>query len=238
MDTICYTPIGIIESCFSEKFGAPRQSGLVPAATAQICIHEKFARKEAWADLNHFSHIWIIYDFNRIPKTHVKMTARPPRLGGNQRVGVFASRSPYRPNTIGLSSAYLESVCYQQEKVILKVSNIDLISGTPVLDIKPYLPYSDAHPNAHGHYAQTKPQNAVSIIFSEKAQQQCQFYENQGYKQLGTLIRQTLSLDPRPAYKNTHPAQHYGMQLYDLNIRWHTSNGIFEVTEIKQIPKE
>ena len=141
-------PIGTIESCFKEKFGIPRQPGLAPAAQATLVLHPPYSNPGAMAGLEAFSHIWLIYIFHAIEKGKWKPTVRPPRLGGNKRTGVFATRSNFRPNPLGISAVKLEKIVPDGETIRLELSGVDLLDGTPVLDIKPYIPFADAHPDA------------------------------------------------------------------------------------------
>ena len=140
------TPIGTIESCFKEKFGVPRQPGLAPAARASLILQPPYNRPEALAGLEAFSHIWLVYLFHAIEKGKWKPTVRPPRLGGNRRTGVFATRSNFRPNPIGLSAVKLENIVTRGPDIRLELSGVDLLDGTPVLDIKPYIDGVDQPP--------------------------------------------------------------------------------------------
>ena len=165
---LVFHPIGIVHSCFTEKFGIPRQAGLVPAARATLEILPPFDQKEAFRGLDDFSHLWIVFVFHGIVAGKWQPTVRPPRLGGNTRVGVFASRSGFRPNPIGISSVVLESVRRDHGKLLLDVAGIDMLDQTPVLDIKPYLPYADSIPDANGGYASDPPRPSISIEFSNQ----------------------------------------------------------------------
>ena len=162
-------PIGIIHSCFSEKFGIPRQPGLVPVARAILEMRPPYDRDEAVNGLETFSHLWIIFVFHANPKGKWQPTVRPPRLGGNRRLGVFATRSGFRPNPIGLSVVRLEGIRRYKNKLLLDLSGVDLLDRTPVLDIKPYLPYVDSVPDAIGGFADRRPASAVTVVFSDHA---------------------------------------------------------------------
>ncbi len=146
-------PIGYVRSCFREKFGTPRQPGLIPSATGEIVVHPPYHTPHAFTQLEQFSHIWVLFLFHQALRDEWKPRVRPPRLGGNQSLGVFASRSPFRPNNIGLSPLKLERIEYGERPGRLFVSGIDLLDGTPVLDIKPYVPYADALPEARNDIA-------------------------------------------------------------------------------------
>ena len=164
----CFHPIGVVYSCFSEKFGIPRQPGLVPAARATLEILPPYDRDEAFRGLDDFSHLWIVFVFHGIDAEKWQPTVRPPRLGGNTRVGVFASRSGFRPNPIAISSVVLESIRRDHGKMVLELSGIDILDQTPVLDIKPYLPYADSIPDANGGYAGEPPRPSIAIDFSNR----------------------------------------------------------------------
>ena len=230
-----FQPIGIIRSCFPEKFGIPRQPGLVKGATATLELLSPYDRTEALEGLEAFSHLWVIFVFHASLKETWKATVRPPRLGGNKRVGVFASRSMYRPNPIGLSVVELERIDTTTEQPRLFLKGVDLLDGTPVLDIKPYLPYVDAIPNAHGGYAHGSPQPRLQVNFSATAAAQCASYEHT-YPNLRTLIIQVLELDPRPAYYDEqHSGKEFGMRLLDFDIKWCIEGEQVEVLAIEKV---
>jgi tRNA-Thr(GGU) m(6)t(6)A37 methyltransferase TsaA len=211
------TPIAVVHSCFTDKFGIPRQPGLVPAATAELELLPPGNRPEAVEGLAAFSHIWVLFLFHQAVARGWNPTVRPPRLGGNKRVGVFASRSPQRPNFIGSSVVRLEKIVTKGSGVILHVAGVDLLDQTPVLDIKPYVPYSDCVPEATCGYA-PEPRPALEIVFSPEARDFCRRYQEQTGRQLFALISQVLAQDPRPAYHEDD--RDYGMSLWDLNIRF------------------
>ncbi len=233
-----FNPIGVIHSCFKEKFGIPRQPGLVSEARATLELKAPFNRCEAVDGLDGFSHIWVIFVFHEAMREQWRPTVRPPRLGGNQRVGVFASRSPFRPNPVGLSVVKLEKIECDGGRCLLHLSGADLLDGTPVLDIKPYLPYADALPGANGGYAADYPAQNVSIMFSELADAQCTERENTGTPGLRLLIKQVLSQDPRPAYRTNGERaekQTFGMRLYDFDLRWMVEAGQVTVLELSPV---
>ncbi len=218
-----FEPIGYIASCFKEKFGIPRQSGLIPEARGVLEIVPPYNRPEAFRELADYSHIWLSFVFHANGRSEWKPTVRPPRLGGNQRVGVFASRSPFRPNPIGLSVVQLERLELEPKRVALHVSGIDLLDGTPVLDIKPYLPYADALPGASSGYAPEAPsaEGSVDIHFSSTAEQALNAFPEQQADALRRLIRQMLALDPRPGYRRGGREQRrYGTRLLDFDLQW------------------
>lgn len=228
-----FTPIGIIHSCFREKFGIPRQPGLVPAARATLELLPPYNQPAAVRELEGFSHVWLVFVFHGVPVGHWQPTVRPPRLGGNRRVGVFASRSPFRPNPIGLSVVRLERIAIDQGRVILHLSGIDLLDETPVLDIKPYLPYVDCIPAATGGFAPEAPSAERVVAFSPAATTFCMAWPNGDLRE---LITQILKQDPRPAYEQADSTpQQYGMKLYNADVRWEIRDGMAYVTEIVPI---
>lgn len=224
IDSYELQPIGVVHSPCREKFAVPRQPGLVPALVAQIEILPEFAREEAFAQLDGFSHIWLVSLFHQVQRATWQPTVRPPRLGGNKRVGVFASRSPFRPNPIGLSLVVLQRMEIQADRLILHVQGCDLVDGTPIVDIKPYLPYADSRPDAIAGYVQNLPVKQLQVSFSEDAQRQCALYERQGYNQLSKLIVQLVQQDPRPAYVEDEPGRSYAFRLYDFDVVFHVDN--------------
>lgn len=223
-------PIGIIHSCFREKFGIPRQSGLVSEARATLELLPPYHLPEAVRGLEGFSHLWLIFAFHGIPAGHWQPTVRPPRLGGHQRLGVFATRSPFRPNPIGLSAVRLEQIEIEQGRVVLHLAGVDLLDGTPVLDIKPYLPYADCIPEATGGFAPEAPETALIVAFSPSAEAFCAAWPE---GDLPALITQILRQDPRPAYGRDRAApQRYGMKLYNFDLRWEICGDTASVIEI------
>jgi tRNA-Thr(GGU) m(6)t(6)A37 methyltransferase TsaA len=215
-----YRPIGIVTSCFTEKFGIPRQPGLVPAARATLKLLPPYDRDEIYRGLDEFSHLWIVFVFHAIEAQQRRPTVRPPRLGGNRRLGVFATRSGFRPNPIGISSVVLDSVRREHGKMVLELSGVDLLDQTPVLDIKPYLPYADSIPDASGGYAAQPPRPSLSIQFSDRGRQASTEAEKT-YPGFTELVTQVLGTDPRPAYMADRCNRtEFGLQLYDRNIRW------------------
>jgi tRNA (adenine37-N6)-methyltransferase len=233
MENIQLRPIGIIHSCFKEKFGIPRQSGLVTAATATLELLSPYDCPEALEELQGFSHVWLVFVFHQAMREDWKPTVRPPRLGGNRRIGVFASRSPFRPNPIGLSAVKLEGIQCSNGRCTLEISGADLLDGTPVLDIKPYLPYADALPDAQGGFAARAPVNEMLVLFAESAAEQCARWQQDEFPGLRQLIEQTLQADPRPAYSgNEAGGREYGVRLYDLDVRWRVRGRQIEVFEV------
>ena len=212
-------PVAIVRSCFKEKFGIPRQAGLVPDARATIEVLPPFNDPQAFAELAECSHIWLQFVFHENKHYQWQPRVRPPRLGGNKTLGVFASRSPYRPNALGLSAVKLEKIDYQQGQLKLIVCGADLLDGTPVLDIKPYVPYADCLPQAVNPIAQQEP-NTVMVEFTDDAARFCENYQRREKSALHELIRQVLAQDPRPQYHAKQADKIYGCRLQDVNVRW------------------
>ena len=230
-----FQPVGIVRSCFPEKFGIPRQPGLVEEATAILELLPPYDRVEALEGLEAFSHLWLIFVFHASLKETWKPTVRPPRLGGNKRVGVFASRSMFRPNPIGLSVVELARVDTATEQPRLFLKGVDLLDGTPVLDIKPYLPYVDAISNADGGYAQGTPEPRLQVSLSSVAEEQCASYQDE-YPNLESLIIHLLELDPRPAYCDAdNSTQEFGMRLLDFDIKWRVEGEQVVVMAIERV---
>ncbi len=235
-ESVSFKPIGVIRSCYKEKFGIPRQAGLVTASRATLELYAPYDCPEALVELEGFSHIWVIFVFHQLKRQAWKPTVRPPRLGGNQRLGVFASRSPFRPNPIGLSAVLLDRIDCSGGHCQLQLRGADLLDGTPVLDIKPYVPYADALPKARGGYATQPPVTALVVKFSELAAQQCAVLETSGIPGLRQLIEQILRADPRPAYcANDVVQQNFGMRLYDFDVQWAVAGQVIEVQALQPI---
>ena len=233
-DAITCRPIGIIRSPFREKFGIPRQPGLAPAARATFEPVPPFDRPEAYEGLDDFSHLWLIFHFHAVAREAWKPTVRPPRLGGNRRVGVFASRSMFRPNPVGLSVVALERIDRSGPHPVLHLQGVDLLDGTPVLDIKPYLPWVDAIPEARAAYAGSRPGTETAVRFSPPARQQLDAAARQ-HPELPALIEQVLAQDPRPAYRAgaDEPGRVYGMRLDGFDVRWKVTAAGIEVVAIE-----
>jgi len=215
-------PIGTIESCFKEKFGIPRQPGLAPAAQAALVLHPPYSNPEALTGLEAFSHIWLIYIFHAIEKGKWKPMVRPPRLGGNKRTGVFATRSNFRPNPLGISAVKLEKITRQGHRIRLELSGVDLLDGTPVLDIKPYLPYADTIVGAKGGFAEKAPETGLTVEFTVEAKATCEQLESGAAPGITLLIEQILALDPRPAYtgKKNKSERIYGSRILNVDVHW------------------
>ena len=213
-----FEPIAIVESPYKEKFGIPRQAGLVSAAKGRVVMLPPFDRPEAFSGLEKSTHLWLLFVFHGIEGASWRPTVRPPRLGGNKRIGVFASRSGFRPNPIGMSVVKLEGISATAAGVSLSISGLDLMDGTPILDIKPYIPYADMLPDACSEFAASAPDQLLSVRFSDHADDVLAEIDRNGA--LRNLIAETLSLDPRPAYKGDDDDRVYGMRLGEFDVRW------------------
>lgn len=224
-------PIAMIESPYQEKFAVPRQPRLVPSATARVKLLGELNCLEAVRGIEQFSHLWLLFLFDKNLSAGWKPTVRPPRLGGNERVGVLASRSTFRPNGIGMSAVELKAVVKQGEQIYLELGSVDLVNGTPIIDIKPYIPYSDSIPEATGGYADDEPSRS-EVIFSQSALTTLQHLP-QGKTQQA-VIAEVLAQDPRPAYKKNRPdSREYAVNLYDLNVKFTVNGQLVTVTAIE-----
>jgi tRNA-Thr(GGU) m(6)t(6)A37 methyltransferase TsaA len=226
--------IGQVNSPYKEKFAIPRQPGLVNSAKGTITLIGDANNAELVRDLEQFSHIWILFVFHGTQEQGWKPLVRPPRLGGNKKVGVLATRSTFRPNPIGMSVVKLESIDIKEQQVILHISSMDLLDQTPVIDIKPYVPYSDAIPHANAGFAQSQPSTDLQVTFNEQADTAL-IKHSKTFPDLALFIEQVLAQDPRPAYKQGKSDDKiYGMNLYYLNIQWKmrglTSIEVIEIT--------
>lgn len=235
MSSFQFNVIGTVESPYKQKFAIPRQPGLIAEARGKLVLAPPYADDDIVRGIESFSHLWLVFVFHETASKGWSPLVRPPRLGGNTRKGVFATRATFRPNPIGLSVVKLERVYRQQDKLVLELSGIDLLDGTPILDIKPYLPYADALPGAAGGFADSAPETRMAVSFSEQARDFC--LAQQAHPELALLIEKVLKQDPRPSYKKQRDTeQHYGMTLYHFNIKWTVNGEHNHVTEISQLP--
>lgn len=218
--------IARMHSDFAEKFGIPRQSGLVSALRAAVVFEPEFRNPDALRGIADFSHLWLIWEFSEAIRENWSPTVRPPRLGGNERLGVFATRSPFRPNPIGLSCVRLEEVRQDQAHgTILIVSGADLMDGTPIYDIKPYIPYADAHPEARGGFAQDAPKPTLAVDFPPDLLARVPEDRREA-------LRAVLALDPRPSYQND-PTRIYGMRFAGCDIRFTVQDNTLTVCGVE-----
>lgn len=234
-----FNHIGYIHSPYKEKFAVPRQPGLAPSATAELEIVAPYNDINAFSGLESFSHLWLVFIFHKnsdaINDNKWSPTVRPPRLGGNKRVGVFATRSPCRPNPIGLSLVEFHGIKQINDKIFLILSNIDLIEGTPIIDIKPYIPYADAKPDALGGFAQAKPEPLMKVHFSKQAVDIIKQSQD-SHPALQQLICEVLQQDPRPAYKKAKAdSKTYAVHLFDFNVSWINEGCISTVVNIEPL---
>ena len=219
--------IGHIENLFTEKFGIPRQSGLV-GVLSRIVLADEFRNPDVYRGLEDYSHVWLIWEFSANKEVPFSPTVRPPRLGGNIRMGVFATRSPYRPNKMGLSCVKIEKIeLHTPDGPILWVSGADLMNGTPILDIKPYLPHSDSIHNAKGGFSTQVAWQTLQVEIPEHLLAAIPQEQRES-------IIQLLSQDPRPAYQND-PTKVYGVTYSNLNIRFTVTEGKLIVTNIQPL---
>ena len=217
--------IARIHSDFPEKFGIPRQSGLVPALRAKIVFEPEYRNPDALRGIEGFSHLWLIWQFSAAVRDTWSPTVRPPRLGGNERVGVFATRSPFRPNAIGLSCVKLEGVRHEDGfGDVLIVAGADLMDGTPILDIKPYVPYADCHPDARGGFAAQGQDYLLTVDFPPELLVRVPEDKRQALK--GVLAQ-----DPRPAYQRD-PERVYGLPFAGLEVRFTVADGRLTVRNV------
>ncbi|WP_419239334.1 tRNA (N6-threonylcarbamoyladenosine(37)-N6)-methyltransferase TrmO [Photobacterium leiognathi] len=225
-------PIGIIHSPYKEKFAVPRQPGLVASARSEIILQGDANSLEAVRGIEQFSHLWLLFLFDQNLEAGWRPTVRPPRLGGNERIGVFASRATFRPNGIGMSAVELKGVRHENGNVIIELGGVDLVDGTPIVDIKPYIPYSDSLPEAQGGFASNAP-DLMPVCFSETALNQLPA-KNKAYYQ--TVISEVLAQDPRPAYKKGKPdPKQYAVHLFDFNVHFSVTEQQITVNQIEKV---
>lgn len=233
MTEFVFNQIGVIRSPYKEKFAVPRQPGLVEDGGGELILQPPYNQAEAVRGLSDFSHLWIMFIFHQTLEGGWRPTVRPPRLGGNARVGVFATRSTFRPNPLGMSLVELKSIRTQGREVILELGSLDLVDGTPVVDIKPYLPFVESQPQAIAGFAQHAPSADMPVYFSPLAQQQLEKNQRR-YPNLRRFISQVLAQDPRPAYRKGEENQRdYAVWLLEFNVRWRVVNGQTEVLSLE-----
>ncbi|MBM0139324.1 hypothetical protein ALQ53_02947 [Pseudomonas cannabina] len=222
------SPVGFVRSCFKEKFAIPRQPHLAPAARGVLELVAPFDQGDAVQGLEQVSHVWLLFLFHLALEDKPRLKVRPPRLGGNQSMGVFATRATHRPNGIGQSVVKLDKV----EPGRLWLSGIDLLDGTPVLDIKPYVPYADAVSDARNGIASAAPE-LIPVHWQDSALMQAREHALRLNEPLVELVEQCLAQDPRPAYQLPTPERRYGARFWDLDVRWHYPQaGVICVLEV------
>ena len=216
--------IARIRNPYDVKFGVPRQSGLAEQVVSTIVFEPEFRSAEALRGIEEFSHLWLIWAFDRAEREEWSPTVRPPRLGGNRRVGVFATRSPYRPNAIGLSCVKLLSVEKGSEGAVLKVAGADLMNGTPIYDIKPYLPYADCRPEATGGFTDREEKRRVAVEIAPEAAEKLTEEEQR-------MLKDALKEDPRPAYQDT-PDREYRCRFSGKEVRFTVRDRVLTVIRV------
>ncbi|WP_407311837.1 tRNA (N6-threonylcarbamoyladenosine(37)-N6)-methyltransferase TrmO [Pseudomonas sp. nanlin1] len=209
-------PVGYLRSCFKEKFAIPRQPQLAPAARGVLELVAPFDQGDAVQGLEQVSHVWLLFVFHQALEAKPRLKVRPPRLGGNRSMGVFATRATHRPNGIGQSVVRLDKV----EPGRLWLSGIDLLDGTPILDIKPYVPYADQVASASNTMASAAPA-LIQVQWHAEALQQAHGHASRLQEPLVALIEQCLAQDPRPAYQTPTPERQYGVRFWDVDVQWH-----------------
>jgi tRNA-Thr(GGU) m(6)t(6)A37 methyltransferase TsaA len=215
-------PIGVMHSCFKERFGTPSQARLVPSARGWIEFYPPYDREEAFVGLDGFSHVWVLFLFHQSIDNELSLTVQPPYQNG-ARFGLWSTRAPNRPSQIGQSLVELERIEKEKGKVKLHLKGIDIIEGTPIIDIKPYLPYVDAVPDARGGFVHKAPQPRLEVSFTAQAEEQLGAIEND-YVELRQLIVEVLQLDPRRRdQRNGSEKKCFTLRLYDLSIRFEVS---------------
>lgn len=225
-DSKPFDTIAIIRTDFPEKFGIPRQSGIVKNLKGKIVFELKYRDPTAIRGLEDFTHLWLLWKFSESADCKWSPTVRPPRLGGNKRMGVFATRSPFRPNPIGLSCVKIEKITESSpEGPIIEVSGADMLDGTPIYDIKPYIPYTDSRPDAKGGFADKVHGDLLKVEIPDELAKEIPVDTLQSLKEI-------LASDPRPAYKEDSD-RIYGFDFSHYSIKFTVNNGILKITDIK-----
>lgn len=216
--------IAHIENAYDEKFGVPRQSGLVNGLESKIVFEPEYRVREAFRGIEEYSHLWLIWVFSEAVREQWSPTVRPPRLGGNKRMGVFSTRSPFRPNPVGISSVKLERIEYGDMGPVLYVTGADMMNGTPIIDVKPYLPYADSHTDASNGFALSDRQGTLQVIFSENADKKLS-------DEMRAYLYEVLSQDPRPQYKQDSE-KIYMMKFGGMDISFSVNGDILTVIDV------
>lgn len=232
MTEFCFQQIGVIESCFKQKFSIPRQPGLVLQAKATIILDSNYSSDEIIRGLDSYSHIWVIFVFHKSQMTNNKNTVRPPRLGGDKRMGVFATRSNFRPNPIGQSVVKLEGIEKKNNRLLINLSGIDFLDGTPVLDIKPYIPYVDSIPTASALFAALAPEKIFNVNFQTNALSEIEEASQITGHNILQLIEELLAYDPRP--RKIQPHQIYVTRIYNYDLKWQIEEKVATVISLEK----
>lgn len=223
--------IGFVKTDFPDKFGIPRQSGIVKSLKGKIIFQPEYRDSSALRGLEGFSHLWILWKFSKSVTKKWSPTVRPPRLGGNKRVGVFATRSPFRPNPIGLSSVKIENIIHNSPQgPIIEISGADLMDNTPIYDIKPYIPYTDSHPDAKGGFSDYVGGEKLEVFIPESL-------KNEMPSEKLSALREILAHDPRPAYQSDDDRE-YGFDFSDYSIKFKVKASQLTVIKIQKISKD
>ena len=231
MESICIHPIAKMQSDFTSKFGIPRQSGLVQELQSTIVFEPEFRNPDTLRGLDGYSHLWLIWQFSEEVRSDWSPTVRPPRLGGNTRMGVFATRSPFRPNNLGLSCVRLIGMEQTNNQgTVIHVAGADLMDGTPIFDIKPYIPYSDCHADASGGFTDTAEEFLLKVEFPEELL--LRLPENKREATVGVL-----SHDPRPSYQRD-PQRIYGLPFAGFDIRFKVQGDVLQVCDVVKLSKK
>ncbi|MEL4015730.1 tRNA (N6-threonylcarbamoyladenosine(37)-N6)-methyltransferase TrmO [Dryocola clanedunensis] len=233
MTAFSFEQIGVIRSPYKEKFAVPRQPGLVADGGGELHLLPPYNQADAVRGLEGFSHLWLLFVFHQTMEGGWRPTVRPPRLGGNARMGVFATRSTFRPNPIGMSLVELKGVRCHKDQVILQLGSLDLVDGTPIVDIKPYLPFAEALPDAVAGYAQSAPEADMPVYFTAEVEHLLAKHDKR-YPNIARFISQVLAQDPRPAYrKGEDVGKTYAVALLDFNVRWRVTEQGSEVFAVE-----
>ena len=220
-------PIAYMKNDYKEKFGIPRQSGLIKAAVSKIVFEPEFCDSNAFRGIEGYSHLWLIWLFSENVEAGWSPTVRPPRLGGNVRMGVFATRSPFRPNPIGLSCVELDHVEYGEEGSVIYVKGADLMDGTPILDIKPYVPYADSHPEASSGFAGDVFDHSMKVEIADEILERIPVEKREA-------VLEILAQDPRPGYQRDQK-RIYGMEYGNMNIRFRGEEDRIVVIDVQHV---
>lgn len=233
MTDFTFQSIGVIDSCYKQKFSIPRQPGLVPQAKATIILSSEFSSEEIVRGLDSYSHIWVVFVFHKSQISKNKNTVRPPRLGGDKRMGVFATRSNYRPNPIGQSVVKLESIEQRGNRTLIKVSGGDFLDGTPVLDIKPYIPYADAIPCASAEFGSQAPEKQFSVKIPVSVLSQVEEASNLTGENMLQFVESLLSYDPRPSHVQVD--QVFATRIFNYDLKWEIEDDIAVIISLRLI---